>query len=557
MHNSKIALIFIFFICLQYTAVAQNDTIWYDKEWNETSKFHAEFFRPKPKKKKGKYVIKDYYLNGKLQMEGPSIEQDTTIFDGEVTHYYKTGIMQSSTFFKNGILDGHATEFFEDGVIKRVIPYDNGIQNGVYKEYYPNGQLNGTIEFKNDVRDGFYVEYYDNGNKKAQITFSQGEKDGKFLEFYSDGSIKNSAFFENGILQGETKMYDADGQLKNSGSFLDNQKHGVWKTVGYENTVVSRTYNKEILHGEINFEMQRTENSIEHDYKGHGMYENGILKSWTLKRKYKSEYVLYRVMSLENGKILWKNYDDNGKVISDVSYGENNIEDGNWKFYYPNGKVMHDITFVAKDCYNKAYEIEEEVIESVDHHAYNDANGSPGIPSAYLPDGLNKQEDFDFYYECEASAQGMYTHFYKNGKPKLKATFKDGNLIGNIEFYNKKKTKTVINVVDDVSKMGSLINIIPIKIDSQIKVDYSIIEPDPFEIIFYYEDSYGTTDIRKAIVHPILKTYISKLPTDSTLFSKLVDELNKIEGINVQKHRFSTSLYYSLETYKTHSYEDY
>jgi len=536
---------------------AQNDTIWYDKEWKKTSKFHAEFYRPAPKKKKGKYIIKDYYLDGTLQMEGASIELDTTIFDGEVSHYFPSGSIQSKADFINGVLHGKATEFYEDGLIRRVQSFQNGLNHGEYKEFYANGQLRGSIEFNNDVMNGLYQEFHENGNKKTIQTFNDGQKDGDYFEYYSDGNIRYSGYFENGILQGETKMYNSDGKLQNSGSFIDNKKHGVWTTIGYENTVVSRTYDHEILNGEMTFEMQRTEASIEHHYKGRGMYENGKLISWSLQKQYKNDFQPYRVMSIENGKTVWKNYNDKRQLISEISYGEHNIEDGNWKFYYPNGKLKHDITFVAKDCYNKMYDDEEEVvIEEVDHHAYNDANGTPGVPSGYLPDALIKQENFDYFYECSASAQGNYTHFYKNGKPKLKATFKDGMLIGEVHYFNKSNKKIEFNLNDELSNFDNLITITPIKTESYVNVDYTDVEPEPFEIIFYYEDNYGRSSIRKVIVHPILKAYISKLTTDSPFFSKLIVELNKNEDINFEHDRFSTRLYYKLESFEDHSYED-
>lgn len=555
MRKSLILLLSVVFCLIQYSVSAQNDTIWYDKEWNETSKFHAEFFRPKPKKVNGKHIIKDYYINGILQMEGASIAQDTTIFDGEVKHFYKSGKIESKTNFKNGKFHGTATEFFEDGQMRRVQSFQNGQLQGEYKEFYSNGELRGRIAFKNGAMDGLYQEFYDNGKQKTIQTFSEGEKNGDYLEYYSNGDLRYSGHFEDGILQGEAKMYNSEGKLINSGSFLNNKKHGVWTTVGYDNTIVSRTYDNEILDGEMTFEMKRSEASKEEYYKGRGLYEHGKLVSWTLKKLYKNEYLPYRTMRLENDKVAWKNYHDNGELYSKVSYGEYNTEDGNWKFYYPNGKVKHDITFLAKDCYDKIYEIEETVIESVDD--YNEANGTPGLPSGYLPEALTKQENFDFYYECEASAQGDYTHFYKNGKPKLKAAFKDGQLTKDLLYFNKSNKKSTFDLNDDLANFDELIQITPIKIESNENIDNSSIEPEPFEIIIYYENSYYSgSEIKKVIVHPIFKAYILKLKTDSPFFSKLLVELNKNEAANFGYKNFSRRLYYKLESYKKYSYED-
>jgi len=561
MNKPFIISFFIVFAFFQFTLSAQNDTIWYDQEWNESSKFYAEFFRPKPKKKKGKYIIKDYYINGKLQMEGPSIEQDTTIFDGEVTHYFKSGITQSTVNYRNGIPHGRATEFFEDGLIKSISPYENGGMNGEYKEYYSNSQLRGTVNYKNNVLDGLYQEFYDNGNKKTYVSYRDGKRYGDYKEHYYNGNIQYAAYFENDMLQGDTKMYNYDGNLQNSGSFIDNQKNGVWTTISDDDTKVTRTYKKEVLHGEMTFEMQRTETSIVQYYKGRGMYENGKLIAWKLEKTIKDDFKPFRIMTIENGVEIWKNYDDNGNLKSVVSYGENDIENGNWKFYYSNGQLKHDITFEAKDCYKTEREhiideIEETVIESVDYNDYNDANGKPGIPSSYLPNELINQEVFDFTYKCGASAQGDYIQYYKNGKPKLKATFKNGKSIEDIQLFNESNKKTTFNITNDTAAINKTTKVRTIKLEPYAEIDFTTNEPEPFEIILYYHDNYGDSKIKKTIVHPILKYYINTLSTDSQFFIDLRTKLNEDEHINFESKRFSSNLYYSLEIFNKNSFDN-
>ncbi|WP_033960202.1 toxin-antitoxin system YwqK family antitoxin [Psychroserpens jangbogonensis] len=561
---SSFCLVFAFF---QLTVSAQNDTIWYDQEWNESTKIYAEFFRPTPKKVKGKFIIKDYYISGKLQMEGPSVEQDTTVFDGEVTHYFKSGITQSTVNYLNGKPHGRATEFFEDGLLKSTSSFDNGSMNGEYKEYYSNGQLRGTVNYKNNVLDGLYQEFYDNGNKKTFVSYKDGKRSGDYKEYFQNGNIQYAAYFENDMLQGDTKMYDYDGKLKNSGSFIDNQKNGVWTSISSDNQVVTRTYEKEVLQGEMTFEMEQTKIPFIQYYKGTGMYENGKLTAWKLEKTIKDDYKPFRVMAIENGVEIWKNYDDYGNLYSEVSYDENNVENGNWKFYHSNGQLKHDITFEAKDCYKKIREqviieieeIEETVIESVESAEdsdYNDANGKPGIPSSYLPNELTNQEAFDFTYKCGASTQGNYTQYYKNGKPKLKATFKNGKPIGDVQFFDDSNKKTTFNIVNDSLAFNKAIKVTAIKTESYVKLDYSTIEPAPLEMIVYYEDHYGESNIRKTIVHPLLKYYFSNLPTDSQFFLDIKTKLNEDEHMSFETKRFNSSLYYSLEIYKENVYDN-
>ena len=56
------------------TIIAQNDTIYYNQDWDETTRLNASFYRPMPLKKDGdKELIKDYYMNGTLQFESTKV----------------------------------------------------------------------------------------------------------------------------------------------------------------------------------------------------------------------------------------------------------------------------------------------------------------------------------------------------------------------------------------------------------------------------------------------------------------------------------------------------
>nr|WP_321235987.1 hypothetical protein [uncultured Psychroserpens sp.] len=558
MHRKNFINFFILIICFQFKVSAQNDTIWFDHEWNKTSKISAKFFRPQPENKEGKYMIKDYYINGQLQMEGLSIKQDTTIFDGEVTHYYKSGATQSKVNYTNGVPNGSATQFFENGVISDIIPYVDGVENGTYKAYYENGNLRGRINFKNNVRDGVYEEYYENGNKKAYIFYENNYPNGDFIEYFDNGKLKYASYLENGKLQGPVKIFNSEGELKTAGTFIDNKKYGVWTSVG-DDKVITRTYKNDILDGEITYEMNRIENPIVYYYKGSGTYENGKLTSWILEKTYKDDFKPFRVMTFENGLEVWKNYDDDGNLRSKVAYGENTIENGNWKFYYPNKQIKHDITFIAKDCYKREQEfyleeVEETVIESTESYDFT-SEGKPKVPNYYLPDVLLQQEALNFFYKCKASANGNYTQYYENGNLKLKATLENGKPIDDIHLFSSSNKKTSFNLERDAQTINKFIKITPIATESYVKIDYSDIEPNPFEMIVYYTNDYGESNIRRVVVHPILNYYISDSSSDSEIFSIINQKLNSLEHVNFPLENFSIKIVYNIYNYKDTSFD--
>ena len=87
-------LIIAMFIGFLTSSVNAQETIWFDKNWQETSKENHEYYRPAPKKIKDGFWIVDYYKNGQIQMEGYSTNKNPNeeeIFDGLVLYYHPNG----------------------------------------------------------------------------------------------------------------------------------------------------------------------------------------------------------------------------------------------------------------------------------------------------------------------------------------------------------------------------------------------------------------------------------------------------------------------------------
>ncbi|WP_460219844.1 toxin-antitoxin system YwqK family antitoxin [Psychroserpens sp. MEBiC05023] len=559
MHHKTIITFCILFACFSFLSRAQNDTIWFDQDWNETSKYYAEFFRPQPKLKNGKYLIKDYYINGQLQMKGLSIRQDSTFFDGLVTHYYKSGETKSTVQFKNGKPHGKATQYFENGSISLIVPYNDGVEHGTYKAYHKNGNLRGRIDLKNNIRDGLYEEYYENGNKRAFIIYKDGKVNGDFIEYFENGNIRYAAYQINNMLQGVVKVYDFDGKLNTQGQFIDNKKEGLWTSFGGDEYIIKRNYKDDILNGNLYYESTKTESSIVYYYKGNGTYKNGKLIAWDLRRAYLDDYTLYRSMTMENNKTIWKNYDDKEQLESKVIYNEDGIEDGSWLFYYPNSKVKHHVNFLAEDCldrelnYAEVEDVEETVIESAQSYEIETSKEKPTIPKTYLPNLLLEQESFSLEYKCKASAYGDYLQFDSNGNPILKTTFENGQLKGDVILFDQNNKKSLFSTENHSDTLSKLVILTPIKTEDYVKIDYSDIEPNPFEMIVYYSNDYGETKFKRVVVHPLLNKWISNLPVNSEFYINIQNSLNTIEDLNFSSENFPRQLYYHTENYKESS----
>jgi TonB family protein len=136
---------------------AQGDTTYFDAKWKVCSKRDAAFFRPKPVKEKGdnKYHVVDYYINGKLQMDG---------YANEITD-------------SNVIMTGHAKYYDEDGYMTSEGGYISDSHTGVWKYYRPQSNtIWYTAEYKDNMYDGEFVSYYKDGKVKRRVNYTAGKE---------------------------------------------------------------------------------------------------------------------------------------------------------------------------------------------------------------------------------------------------------------------------------------------------------------------------------------------------------------------------------------------
>ena len=190
MKNYLTLLTAILFFCSGQLA-AQNDTIWFDTNWNETLKKDATFYRPEVKKKGKGYWITDYYLSGQKQMEGLSVEHDAEVFDGEVTWYHDNGKVHQIVNYSKGHLHGDRSVYFSSGQQKSESSYKNGKLNGAWKSHYENGQIKDKGKFDNDQKEGAWETYYDNGQLKEEGKYVFDKKVDVWKTHYYDGQMND------------------------------------------------------------------------------------------------------------------------------------------------------------------------------------------------------------------------------------------------------------------------------------------------------------------------------------------------------------------------------
>lgn len=162
MRNSTILLFFVSLFIT--TSIFAQDTVWFDKNWQETTKENHEFYRPTPKRMNNGFWIVDYYKNGQIQMEGfstvniPNEEE----FDGLVLYYHPNGKPFHKANYKDGKLHGIRKVYYESGELKEEGKYEYGKREGIWKTFYKNGKIESKGKYRKNEKVGIWKTFYKN-----------------------------------------------------------------------------------------------------------------------------------------------------------------------------------------------------------------------------------------------------------------------------------------------------------------------------------------------------------------------------------------------------------
>lgn len=200
-----IAVLTYVFVSFSYSQSVKLDTIYYDKDWKGVSSAaFATYYRVIEVKDNPNVrgSLRDYFITGELQAEGGYLSIDrnddkNSVFDGEITMYYKNGLVQSHVTKRNGKAEGIYTEFNEIGdlcmqmemhndepvydyyVISNKDGYSSKIRISDNTPIYESPSLS---EKKVDYRDGAAWPYYTKNGIMVAMTNTQVKDYGKWFQ---------------------------------------------------------------------------------------------------------------------------------------------------------------------------------------------------------------------------------------------------------------------------------------------------------------------------------------------------------------------------------------
>lgn len=177
---NRILLIFLVTTVYGNFVVAQNDTTYFNKDWDKViTRDSAYYFRlPAELIDGNRFLVHDYYISsGKLQGVGTYMNKEATIEDGMFIYYD------------------------EDGA-KSEDPYVNGKRYGLYKSYDKNGNLEAEIPYVLGKINGSARVYYAASNNLQWVkTFKGDQYDGEVIRYYKNGEMERKEIWKNGFMK--------------------------------------------------------------------------------------------------------------------------------------------------------------------------------------------------------------------------------------------------------------------------------------------------------------------------------------------------------------------
>ncbi|MBL1222792.1 membrane-binding protein [Chryseobacterium sp. L7] len=335
-------------------SISAQEKIYFDENWEKTTQDKMEFYRET--ETKGKLtLIKDFYKNGKLQMEG--LASDATpgseIYDGKVTWYSPEGKIVSSGTYSEGKQIGPSQTYDDKGRPLEDLVYkaDGTFKGKMYTYKDPDGYslFNSittyessdsfkTIAYDEDIK-GIRYEITTDSSGKYETKY-YGDK-GKHIGTSNSGSADETILVEyyfNPMKVSKIEKYKSDGTVKEgvtyskSGKILQEQKMS--KKDGYKTTYDEA--GKKL--GNLTYVYDK-ESNVYTPQDGEDYQYNSELTGFSTIDIYKN-----------GSPILNKFFDDNGKLSS-----ENVLKDGSIqeiKYYSPDGGLKGTLTYKDDLPYN-------------------------------------------------------------------------------------------------------------------------------------------------------------------------------------------------------------
>jgi uncharacterized protein len=236
------------------------------------------------------------------------------------------------------------------------------------------------------IKNGFNIYYYPDGKKSSEGYMRDGNPDGYWKTYYENGVLKSEGNRKNFVLDSTWRFYSDSGKVVLEINYKEGKKNGIRKTFQNDETL--------------------EENFVDDIKQGYTKwyYPNGALKKKVffadgreegLGKEYSVDGTVITLTDYKKGYIL------NSENINRYRSG---LKHGNWKLYFDDESLKEEGTYNygKKDGYFKEYDKKGNLVSI---RKFNN--------------------DSEIYDAPELTSYEIRTDYYKNGKKKIVASYKD------------------------------------------------------------------------------------------------------------------------------------
>lgn len=203
-------IISLFFVFVAINVLAQDTiTTYFDRHWNKTYSDKASYFRNAYLNKDlGLWVVKDYYIDGKIQMEGLYLDKKLKKQTGEAVFYHYNGNISAKGQYSDGKKEGIWKYYYFNANIKQEGKMVSGKQDSLWNFYDRTGFFAGKAYFINDKEEGESTWYYPNGKIAEELVYKKGKVKSK-INYDENGTpikIKEKDHFIDNVIVNNEKI---------------------------------------------------------------------------------------------------------------------------------------------------------------------------------------------------------------------------------------------------------------------------------------------------------------------------------------------------------------
>lgn len=285
----------------------------FDAKWIPCNPDTATYFREYTWNNITKrYVLTDYFKNGKPQMKGQYSRLNPLVSEGAFSFYRNDGTLESTRYYQDDNFAGQWVYYDSSGKAFEWLQYKDAKLAGPYKIIYEdNTYLTG--QFLEGVRTGTWRGYSADGKKLLEYTWIKGKMNGMFTGWNMEGrpymkvNMKDDEVFFDSI---PVLLYDNGQPIADVFGISSDKKSA---NIRYYSENGALTLSRTLLGGDR--------------IKAIFYRETGLPIA---------EYELDLKKKVMDGTfILWY---DSGKKRYEIKYSNNKVQAGS-KVWYENGKL--------------------------------------------------------------------------------------------------------------------------------------------------------------------------------------------------------------------------